>query len=80
MRKSRAAIIKEVCKIAEEHYESGNQSKCYAAVWRNYVYPRYRIHYRTFLEYISVPASEINRILDEHKDTEPDNQLKLFED
>lgn len=78
MRKSRAAIIKEICEIAKEHYEPGDQSRCYRAVWRNFVYPRYRIHYRTFLEYVSVPISEINRILDEKKDDTPLNQLKLF--
>lgn len=78
MRKSRAAIIKEICEIAKEHYEPGDQSKCYAAVWRNYVYPKYRIHYRTFLDYVSVPASEVNRTLNECKDAMPDNQLSLF--
>lgn len=41
-------------KLTEEHYEEGNQSRCYKAVWRSYIYPKYRICYRTYLSYIGL--------------------------
>lgn len=51
--------IKNVCAIVREHYEVGNQSKCYKAVWRRYVYPVYPMCYRTFLNYINAkPTSK----------------------
>lgn len=39
---------------AEALYEPGNQSKCYAAIWRRVIYPKYGIHYYTFMHYINV--------------------------
>lgn len=45
--------IKNVCDIVQQHYEAGNQSKCYKAVWRYKVYPIYPMCYRTFLNYIN---------------------------
>lgn len=41
--------------MAAEHYEPGNQSKCYRAVWRKHIEPKYGICYRTFLNYINEP-------------------------
>ena len=63
--------IKKVCEITQQHYESGRQDRCYKAVWRNYVYPVYPMHYRTFLNYINTP-------LQEEKKDENQNQMKLF--
>lgn len=67
--KSTLKRIREVCAIAREHYEAGNQSKCYRAVWRNFIEPKYGICYRTFLNYINEPLPK-----------EPENkQLTLFD-
>ena len=30
-----------VCQIVQEHYEPGDQSKCYRQVWKLYVNPVY---------------------------------------
>ena len=53
--KSTLKRIREVCAITREHYEAGNQSKCYRAVWRKFIEPKYGICYRTFLNYINEP-------------------------
>lgn len=67
--KSTLCRIREICDITREHYEAGNQSKCYHAVWRNYIEPRYGICYRTYLNYINEPLPN-----------NPDGkQLTLFE-
>ena len=61
--------IKNVCKIVQEHYEVGNQQKCYKAVWRKHVYPVYPMCYRTFLKYVnysprnSYPAENKSRLI-----------------
>ena len=51
--------MKKVQEIVARHYEPGNQSKCYKAVWRNHVYPVYPCCYMTFLTYINTPVGEI---------------------
>lgn len=53
--------IAHVCEIVREHYEAGNQRKCYKAVWRRYVYPVYPMCYRTFLNYINASPAEPKR-------------------
>ena len=54
-----------------QHYEVGNQSKCYKAVWRNYIYPMFGISYRTYLNHINSTPINIYQ--------QPDsNQLSLF--
>ena len=45
--------IKHVCELTQRHYEPGNQSRCYKAVWRYYIYPIYPMCYRTYLNYIN---------------------------
>lgn len=69
--KSTECRIREICEITQEHYEPGNQLKCYRAVWRKYVEPKYGICYRTYLNYIgeTVPKEKENK-----------NQLSLFKD
>jgi hypothetical protein len=61
--KSTEHRIREVCELALAHYEAGNQSKSYYAVWRNHIEPRYGICYRTFLSYLnqhlSPPAAPV---------------------
>lgn len=43
-------------RITEEHYEPGNQARCYKAVWRKYIYPTFGICYNTYLAYLGVPV------------------------
>lgn len=45
--------------ITHKHYEPGNQSKCYKAVWRNYIRKTMGINYRTYLTYINTPIKDI---------------------
>ena len=53
---SRVEAIKEITQL---HYEEGNNSRCYKSVWRFYVYPKYRICYRTYLNYLGIsPESD----------------------
>lgn len=67
--------IKEILDIVNREYEPGNQKRCYKAIWRNIIYPRYGICYDTYLSYIGVKPSEL-----EEDNQEPENpkQLKLF--
>lgn len=53
--KRRAEILRE---LAARHYEPGNQSRCYKAVWRRWVNPMYPMCYRTFLNYLSMPTEK----------------------
>lgn len=75
MRESSEKIIKMIVDEANSHYEEGNQSKCYAAVWRRVIRPKYGIQYNTLLSYIrlikygSRPSNRTNP-----------NQLLLFDD
>lgn len=69
--KSTACRIREICELTQEHYEPGNQSKCYRAVWRKYIEPKYGICYRTYLNYIGEPTPP---------NEEDKNQLRLFKD
>lgn len=61
--------MREIGELTKLHYEEGNQSKCYRAVWRKYIEPKYGICYRTYLKYIDTPVPK-----------EPENykQLSLF--
>lgn len=42
--------------ITEQHYESGNQARCYKAVWRQHIFPKFKICYRTYLNYLGIPT------------------------
>lgn len=53
MYKSTQARIKQIREITQKHYEEGNQSKCYRAIWRNYIYPVFGVCYRTYLTYVN---------------------------
>ncbi len=45
----RAIAIKE---LAEQYYEPERHDRCWKAVWRRHIYPRYGICYDTFLTYL----------------------------
>lgn len=66
--------IKAIIAIVMEEYEPGNQSRCYKAIWRRRIWPVYGVCYKTFLEYLSVPPSELE---EDEKHDDP-RQLKLF--
>lgn len=55
--KSTLLRIRDICEITKEHYEVGNQAKCYHAVWRKHIEPKYGICYRTYLKYIATPLT-----------------------
>ena len=67
--------IKEILEIVDKHYEVGNQKRCYKAIWRDFIYPKYGVCYDTFLSYIGVKPSELEAEEPEKKDP---NQLSLF--
>lgn len=48
----------EVCELTRRHYEPGNQSRSYYAVWRTHIEPRFGICYRTYLSYINTALSK----------------------
>lgn len=58
--KSTKQRIREIQKIVMENYEVGDQKKCYKAIWRRIIYPRYKICYDTMLDYLAVKKSELN--------------------
>lgn len=72
--------MKAIIAIVEAEYQPGDQSRCYAAIWRRRILPEFGLCYKTFLSYLGVPPSELEE--------EPDpstgsgtahNQLSLFE-
>ncbi len=67
--------IKEILDIVNKEYEPGDQKRCYKAIWRNIVYPRYGICYDTYLSYIGVKPSELE---EERAENEDPKQLSLF--
>lgn len=70
--KSTLKRIEAVQAIAREHYEEGNQSKCYKAIWRKYIYEAYGICYQTFIAYLN---TDLTSTITTGED--PD-QLQLF--
>lgn len=55
MYNSTRARIQQIREITQKHYEEGNQSKCYRAIWRRHIYPAFGICYRTYLNYVNTP-------------------------
>ena len=54
--------IKAINKITAAHYEEGNQSRCYKAVWRNIIQPRFGICYRTYLSYLNTHLNASEKV------------------
>ena len=50
----RARMIRQ---ITREYYEPENHSKCYKMVWKKYIYPRFGIGYRAYLNYLKAEDS-----------------------
>lgn len=48
--------VRMVRAVTAEHYESGNQARCYKAVWRQHIFPKFKICYRTYLSYLGIPT------------------------
>lgn len=51
--------MKAIIAIVEAEYQPGDQSRCYAAIWRRRILPEFGICYKTFLSYLGVPPSEM---------------------
>lgn len=51
----RVAIVQ---RITEEHYEEGRLDRCYAHVWRHYVYPVVPCCYHTYLSMLRVDVDK----------------------
>ncbi len=66
--------VKAITAIVREEYEPGNQSCCYKAIWRRRIWPVYGVCYKTFLEYLGMPPSELE---EDEKHDDP-GQLKMF--
>ena len=58
--KSTKKRIKEILKIVQREYEIHNNKRCYKAIWRNIIHPKYGICYDTLLSYIKVKPSNLN--------------------
>lgn len=52
--KSTIERVQMVRDITQQHYETGNQSRCYKAIWRQYIFPQFKICYRTYLNYLGI--------------------------
>jgi len=63
MHNSTKVRIRLINQITLAHYEDGNQSRCYKAIWRKYIRPQFGVCYRTYLNYLNTPV-------------EPDNTMK----
>ncbi len=55
--KSTLSRVRVAREITKQHYEAGNNSRCYKAVWRHYVYPALGCCYRTYLNYLGIPVN-----------------------
>ena len=55
--KSTLERAKKIRSLTERYYESGNNSRCYKAVWKKFVYPIYPMSYHTYLSYIGLPTT-----------------------
>lgn len=64
----RVQLVRE---LTQRYYEAGNNRRCYKAVWKKYVNPIYPMCYRTYLNYLSIPAPS--------QHTPTDLQLSLFD-
>lgn len=66
--------VKAITDIVRKEYEPGNQSRCYKAIWRRHIWPVYGVCYRTFLEYLGMPPSE----LEEDEKRDDPGQISIF--
>ena len=57
--------IRAINQITSVHYEDGNQSRCYKAIWRKYIRHQFGVCYRTYLNYLNTPV-------------EPDNTMNCY--
>ncbi len=55
-KRHKSTIIRaaKVRALTEAHYECGNQSRCYKAVWRRWIYPEFGLSYRTYLNLLGI--------------------------
>lgn len=61
--------VRMVRAITAQYYESGNQARCYKAVWRQHIFPKFKICYRTYMNYLGIPTPSVS----------PPKQLDLWD-
>lgn len=66
MRESTKQRIIEIQKIVVDNYEVADQKKCYHAIWRKLIFPKYKVCYRTMLRMLKFKPSELQ--FDEEKE------------
>lgn len=69
--------MKAIREIVEAEWQPGDQSRCYAAIWRRRILPEFGICYKTFLSYLGVPPSELEEEPEAGAGGDP-GQLSLF--
>jgi hypothetical protein len=59
--KTKSSILRalEVQRLLEEHYRPGRQDRCKLWVYRNFVYPKYRISEGTFFRYLKASEADL---------------------
>lgn len=72
--KSTLIRVRAIKDLTRQHYEAGNNAKCYRAVWRNFIYPLYGLAYGTYLSYLRIDTPA-----DSPPTGEDQNQLSLFD-
>lgn len=50
--------MEKVKAITAQHYEAGNQAKCYKAIWRRWIEPMFKISYITYVRYLGIKQEE----------------------
>lgn len=56
--KSTLARAEKIRALTAEHYEAGNQARCYKAVWRRWIEPEFRICYHTYINLLGLKPEE----------------------
>ena len=61
LRKSHLSQVREVQRIAIPLYVKGRHDKCWKAIWRKLILPRFGINYDTFLRYLRTDTDALDR-------------------
>lgn len=54
-----------VQQITEQYFEPGRLDRCYAQVWRRYIYPIYPCCYRSYMNMLKIDVGEARREMTE---------------
>ncbi len=50
--------VEKVQKITQEHYEKGRLDKCYAQIWRHYIYPLFPMCYESYRSMLKIDVAK----------------------